>query len=147
MSKQVASALDNPLVIKIVDPSGIAIPHETVNFNISAYPEGATGQALSTSSAVTDENGYAQVSLTLGTKAGTYTVTVSSGTLTSVQFNATANAREPYKVVLNGPVSVKAGDVSTVFTADIKDEYDNALMFLLTVFTKSPASQASILFK
>ncbi|MFY9403018.1 MAG: hypothetical protein WAQ07_06425, partial [Candidatus Omnitrophota bacterium] len=148
-SKQVASALDNPLVIKIVDPSGIAIPHETVNFNISAYPEGASGQALSASSAVTDVNGQAQVSLTLGTKAGTYTVTVSSGTLTSVQFNAIATARAPYKVVLSGPVSVKAGEVSTVFTADIKDEYDNASnVSASTVFslTKSPARPSGVFY-
>ncbi|MFH0986394.1 MAG: Ig-like domain-containing protein [Candidatus Omnitrophota bacterium] len=141
-SKLAATALDNPLVVKVVDPSGIAIPNETVNFSISSFPDGATGQVLSVSSAVTDVGGLAQVALTLGTKAGDYKVGVSSGVLTPVEFTATATARAPYKVALSGPVSVKAGVVSTVFTVSIQDEYSNDTdLSSPTVFslTKNPA--------
>jgi hypothetical protein len=124
-SKQVFTALDSPLVAKVVDVGGIPIPNETVNFVISSAPEAATGQVLSASSVVTDAGGLAPVTLTLGTKAGDYIVGVTSGVLPAVEFTATGTAKAPYQVALSGPVSVKAGEVSGIFTVLIQDEYAN----------------------
>ncbi|MFA5392704.1 MAG: hypothetical protein WC306_03455 [Candidatus Paceibacterota bacterium] len=141
-SKAVAYALDAPLIVKVADPSGIAIPHETVSFAISSYPDGATGQALSATSVISDSNGLASVALTLGTKAGSYKIAVTSGTLPDLELTATAVARAPYKVVLDGPVSVKAGDISTIYTVSVQDEYDNSSdLTSSTAFslTKDPA--------
>jgi hypothetical protein len=125
-SKQIAMALDNPLVVKVVDPTGIAIPNETVNFTILSYPDGATGQALSVSSATTNASGLAQVVLTLGTRTGDYKVAVSSGSLPAIELTATATPGGPYQVVLSGPGSVKAGQVSTVYTITTQDASGNS---------------------
>ncbi|MBU4251765.1 MAG: Ig-like domain-containing protein [Candidatus Omnitrophica bacterium] len=137
-SKTVALALTSPLVVKLVGAGNVAIPNETVTFAISSVPSGATGQALSVTSAATDANGQAQTVFTLGNKTGDYVVTVSYAGLTSVNFTATGLAGTPYKVVLSGPGSSNAGVVSTAFSAIIKDSYDNltnavtATSFLLT---------------
>ncbi len=148
-SKQVVSALDDPLVVKIVDSTGIPIPREKVDFTISSYPEGAVGQALLSGSVVTDDNGQAQTSFTLGDKAGVYKVTVNCGSLTAVDFNFNATARAPYQVALRGPVSVKAGEVSTKFTVSIEDEYNNpSNLSQATVFslTNNPSRPSGIFY-
>jgi hypothetical protein len=63
-----------------------------VAFALGTGPSGATGQSLSATSTTTAANGQASTILTLGNKAGTYTVTPTSGTLSGspVTFTATA---------------------------------------------------------
>ena len=124
-SKTVGSTLADPLVVKLVGAGNVAIPNETVTFVISSAPEGASGQALSVTSAVTDANGQAQAALTLGDKAGDYIVTAGYAGLASLNFTATGLAGAPYRIVLSGPGSSSAGVVSTAFSAIIRDSYDN----------------------
>ena len=124
-SKQVGAALDNPLIVKVVDSGGIAIPNEMVSFEITSIPDGASGQELSDDSQLTDTNGLSQTELTLGDKIGDYKVTASSGSLTPVEFTATATPRTPYQVSVTGPVSIKAGIMSEAYTVMIQDEYGN----------------------
>ena len=124
-SAQAGIALAAPLAVKVVDSFGTAIANEAVAFAISNYPLGSTGQALSVSSALTDSSGQASVALTLGNKAGDYKVAITSGALPALEFTATATAAAAYKVVLSGPVAVKAGEVSTVWTVLIQDEFGN----------------------
>lgn len=54
-----------------------ALPGATVTFSIYSSPSGALGQDLDTESAVTNSYGYATTRLTLGDKAGVYTVRAS----------------------------------------------------------------------
>jgi len=130
-SKYAMQELDAPFVIKLQDTGqtpSVPISGQTVNFSIYSYPQDpdATGQELSVPSDVTDADGEADSTLTLGNKMGDYVVKASYGSLTSVYFTATALAGAPYRVVLTGPDSVNAGSASSAFTIAIKDEFDNA---------------------
>ena len=87
----IALQLAQPCIARIMDgvtpQAGI-----TVTFTITSYPTGATGQALSSASGVTDTNGKIQSFLTLGNISGTYQVTAASTGLTSVVFSAVGGA-------------------------------------------------------
>ncbi|MDI6791805.1 MAG: FlgD immunoglobulin-like domain containing protein, partial [bacterium] len=61
-----------------------------VNFGIIEYPSGANGQFLSTSSGITDSQGRAETTLTLGDKPGTYQVEVTRAGLAPATFTAVA---------------------------------------------------------
>lgn len=127
-SATVMTALPLSLQVKLVNVDDIGVPGETVSFSIISVPAGATGgtYVLSVASDVTDADGYAETSLTLGDKMGTYIVQAShGGGARTANFTCTATAAAPYKVVLTGDTSVKAGDVSDVFTAKIYDYKDN----------------------
>lgn len=106
----------SPFVVKVVDVGGNPDSGVAVNFSIAAVPIGATGQSMSTINPVlTGSDGQASTTLTLGNKAGSYTVDASSGALlgSPVSFAATATPGSA------AGISVFAGDnqTSTVGTA------------------------------
>ena len=74
--------LPNPLVVKVIDQNGIALEDIVVTFTVTAG-----GGTLSATRTMTDENGRAQSTLTLGSNLGTNTVEVSVAGIT-VSFNA-----------------------------------------------------------
>jgi alpha-tubulin suppressor-like RCC1 family protein len=127
-TKYVGQAAD-AFVVRLVNESGTGISNETINFAITSYPSGATGQSLSAASAVTNAQGQASTILTLGNKTGSYVVRASyqilGGSLLTADFTVTAQPAVPYKAVLTGPTSVNAGAASTAFTVSIKDQNDN----------------------
>ena len=88
----VTSQLASPFVVTVLDSSSNPVPGISVQFALGSSPSGATGQTLTDAAVVTDLNGQARTFLKLGTKAGQYTVSVSSGTLigSPVTFTATA---------------------------------------------------------
>jgi hypothetical protein len=89
-SKQILQPLDTLLTVNLLDRANNVVPNDTISFTLSV-PAGATGYALSTAQAVTDSTGIAATQLTLGQKAGTYTVTATSKLLGgSRQFTAIA---------------------------------------------------------
>jgi len=114
----------NPLVIKYSAAGDIAVPNVDIGFEIISFPDTATGQELSETTVATNDNGEAQVVLTLGNKIGSYVVRASVG-IFNIDFTVTALPDIPYKVVLTGPSSVAAGAASGAFTVSIKDTYDN----------------------
>ncbi|MEK9148920.1 MAG: cohesin domain-containing protein, partial [Candidatus Desantisbacteria bacterium] len=77
--------LPQPLTVRLSDGAGDPISGEAVVFAIDSIPVGAIGQALSNTSATTDSDGLASTYLTLGNKAGTYSVSATSQGL-SAQF-------------------------------------------------------------
>jgi len=131
-SGEVTQLLSSPLKVQLLsnDVPPIAIPNEDITFAIqSGYPVGTIdpvlGSGTDTHIVTTDASGYAQTTLTLGDKTGTYTVTASRLGL-SVDFTATATPAPSYKVELTGPSSdVRAGVISEAFIIEVKDEYDN----------------------
>lgn len=123
VDKKVAEALV-PFIVEVLTSGGAGVPNVTVTFALTSSPSGATGQALSSSSVLTDSSGRAQTTLTLGNKIGDYTVRASYGGFTQ-DFTATALPEVPYKVVLTGPTSIVAGQPSTVYTIAIQDQYSN----------------------
>jgi hypothetical protein len=86
-----------PFVVTILGQDSIPMAGEHVLFAITSMPAGAVGGTISVADAVTDNNGSASCILTLGNKAGNYTVTATAvGLIGSPQvFNATAIAGSP----------------------------------------------------
>jgi len=78
----IAAQLALPLKVLVTDPTGTPVSGVTVNFAITSYPSGAGGYSLSAASAITGADGTAQVFLTLGDQAGSYTVTATAAGLT-----------------------------------------------------------------
>ncbi|HAJ56360.1 MAG TPA: hypothetical protein DCL35_01160 [Candidatus Omnitrophica bacterium] len=112
-----------PFVVEIMAGAS-PVPNATVNFSITSVPSGAAGQVLSAASAVTDSSGRASTVLTLGDKIGTYTVRASYSSYVQ-DFTVNSQPGVPYKVVLTGPSSVKAGEMSTAFALSVQDEHSN----------------------
>ncbi|MCK5591023.1 MAG: hypothetical protein KAI72_03620, partial [Candidatus Pacebacteria bacterium] len=124
VSNTVTSTVD--ITAQLVNDSGFGIGGEDIVFSIIQYPDGATGQGVLPGSDTTDSNGDALTVLTLGNKIGNYVVRAdyNSGILTA-DFTITATPASPYQVALTGPGSVGAGEVSTVFTVTVQDQYGN----------------------
>lgn len=86
---QADNALDDPLVVQVLDQFGNAFQGATVNFVVSP-----TDGTLSAVSATTGANGQASVTLRLGPTVGDYTVTASVAGITATQ-QFTLTATEP----------------------------------------------------
>jgi hypothetical protein len=128
----IASILALPFVARITNPLSNDNPVSgvTVNFAITSYPDGSSGQSLSASSAVTDSDGQAQVFLTLGSKAGVYEITASSSGLVSVVFSIVGGAivdLARFKRYL-GDTNVENDLLYTEIIGNISQEIEDALM-------------------
>jgi hypothetical protein len=91
-SAQINASLSNPFVVKLIDEFDNPVSGSTINFVLSSFPAGATGQNLSADSASSGSNGQASSTLTLGDLEGDYEVTVSSAGVSNVVFSATATS-------------------------------------------------------
>lgn len=125
-SATVGTTLATPIQIEVLDAGGLPIDGDTVRFEVSAG-----GGSLSTTEAVTDSTGIAELASgwTLGTTAGEQALTVTTSGLTG-EVTATA---------LPGPVSPVTSSVSVVrdtvvigaqtpITLTAQDQYGNALI-------------------
>ena len=123
-SAVVSSALPNPFVVQVNDQNGDAISGETVTFAVTAG-----GGSLSASSVTTGTNGRAQTTLTLGSTAGTNTVTADvSGISTTITFIATAEALVATSIVRisgNNQSAVVSTELSNPFVVEVRDENDD----------------------
>lgn len=63
-----------PLVVSVLHQGFDPLPGVQVRFSVTAAPAGATGQALSETTVLTDKEGRASTRFTLGNKLGTYRV-------------------------------------------------------------------------
>ena len=87
---RVNQPLASPLVVRVKDQNDAAMSGVSVSFTVA--PSGT----VNPSSATTGANGEAETRLTLGSAAGTYTVTArASGITQPVTFTATATAPDP----------------------------------------------------
>ena len=87
----VLTALTSPFVVTVTDANGNTVSGTTVTFAIATVPGGATGQSLNPTSTTTAPNGQAPSTLTLGSTAGTYTVTATSAGLSGSPVTFTAS--------------------------------------------------------
>ncbi len=76
------STLPQPLVVKVTDETGAPVSGQAVNWTITG-PSGATGQSVSPTTSTTGSGGQAQVSVRLGDKSETYTITATCPSCTS----------------------------------------------------------------
>jgi adhesin/invasin len=91
-SAPVNTNLGSPFVITVTDGYGNAIAGTNVTFAITGAPGGASGQSLTVTNATTNASGQASSLLRVGSVAGTYTVTVTSGALVGSPLTFTASA-------------------------------------------------------
>ena len=82
-----AAQLAEPFVVSVLDQNGNPLPGAEVTFSVSAG-----GGTLSATTATTDANGRAAVTLTLGDEPGRNTVAVKVAELKPVIFSATVQA-------------------------------------------------------
>jgi hypothetical protein len=83
-SAEPATMLANPLVLKVVDSNGFAVPGITVNFS-----DNGAGGTFSPQSATTGSNGLAAAQYTTGPAEGKVNVTASSSGVSSVTLRVT----------------------------------------------------------
>lgn len=109
-SATIGSVLPNPFVVALTDGGGNPIAGVNVAFAITSTPTGATGQMLSTTNVPTTSNGQASALLTLGNKAGAYTVSATSGALTGSPITFSSTALNPLPSLNNiSPASAGRG--------------------------------------
>ncbi len=98
-----------PFRVRVLDSLNNPVNGTKVSFAITSEPDGAVNQSLSADSAFTDASGYAQTSLTLGSKLGTYRVSAFAST-TPARLDFTGVADQP-----DAPnaIRVMAGDAQT----------------------------------
>jgi hypothetical protein len=124
--------LSAPYVVTVLDQFGSPMAGVAVKYALTSWPTGAVGQKLVDTLVTTNGSGQAQTTLKLGTKAGDYTVTASSGSLpgSPATFRSKAVAGPAANVVL--PLGmIYAGAVSeTVLPAvvvEVSDAYGNSV--------------------
>ena len=93
-SGSVSTVLANPFVVKVTDSQGNAVSDISIGWSITEVPYGSSGYVLSSSTTVTDSDGEAESTLTIGNKAGLYKVEASCSGLSGspVGFTATTGA-------------------------------------------------------
>jgi adhesin/invasin len=105
--------LPNPPAFLVTDPSGVPVPGVTVSFVVTAG-----GGTLSSPTSITNTDGIATVSWTLGSSLGTNTLQASiSGGIPPVIFNAIAQSPPPAAIVINAGDRQFASAGSPVSTA------------------------------
>jgi 5-hydroxyisourate hydrolase-like protein (transthyretin family) len=123
-SGDITTALPNPLVVAVRDANDSPVAGIPVTFSVTAG-----GGSVSPASAVTDSNGQASTTLTLGSSAGANTVVASAPNLGSVTFGETATVPpEPPTRLTLAPASAKI-NVSRAVTyhATLLDQYGNTV--------------------
>ena len=132
-------ALTNPFVVEVRNQYGDPMAGVTATFAVIAG-----GGTLSVTTTMTDANGHAESTLTLGNAPGTNTVTVSvEGITASVTFNAIARGFEFDISVLSGislihiPLKVRTVDGVARAIESVGDLYDalggaDTVNFLIT---------------
>jgi phosphate:Na+ symporter len=93
------AVLEHPLRVRVETSTGVPVAGRTVRFTV-AGPAGSEGASLTHETVRTDQDGYAETRLRLGSAVGVYLVTASSGDgrggAQTVVFRATA--RDPHWV-------------------------------------------------
>ena len=132
------AALEQPFVVAVRDQNGVAFAEVPVVF---AVTEG--GGTLSTTSTITDVNGRAQSTLTLGSEPGANTVEVSvAGISQTVIFSAEATPPLPIPTTLeyvsgDNQSGLTGEPLSQPFTIEVRDENGDPLEGISVTFVVS----------
>lgn len=90
--------VSSSFVVSLNDAGGNPVDSTLILFAITASPQNAAGQQLSSDSVFTDSLGRAAARLTLGNKPGTYIVTATSSSLSPIQFSVVAVKNTPASI-------------------------------------------------
>ncbi len=132
----VGSDLSAPLVVRVLDQNGGVMSGQTVSFSVSP-----TDGSLNPTSGTTGSNGQTQTQLTLGSTAGTYTVTATVGTLTT-KWTATATTPLTPTSLVSVSGDGQTGVVGSALTAPlvvrVLDQNGDAMSGQTVSFSVSP---------
>ena len=119
----VGQALQSPVIVGVTDAGGQPLAGVIVNFAVTAG-----GGSLSSATALTGENGRAEVQWTLGTLAGSGAVTATASASLTAAFSSVATAGSVVSLVkLSGDGQSVAGGATTApFSVRAVDLYGNA---------------------
>jgi hypothetical protein len=133
----VATMLSAPIVVKVTDSYGNAVPGVPVSFS-----DGSFGGTFSNNPVMTDSLGRASVSYTLPTKAGYITITASTGSLSSKNITEHAVAASPsaVSIVSGNNQSAKPNTLlPKSLSVSVKDQYGNAVAGVTVSFSDNGA--------
>jgi len=128
-----------PFRVQILDSLNNPVSGTKVSFAITSEPDGAVNQSLSADSAFTDANGYAETSLTLGSKLGTYRVSAfASTTPARLDFTGVANQPAAANAILvingDGQTDTVGQALPTPVKVKLVDAYENPISGETIVF-------------
>ncbi|MCA1800292.1 MAG: Ig-like domain-containing protein, partial [Actinobacteria bacterium] len=121
----VTESLSEPFVVRVTDSFGNPVQNETVEFEITNTPAGASGDVLSQEIVQTDASGEASSILTLGTIAGSYTVSAALSGVGSVSFTANAVAGSATDFEFNTITSPQTAGQTFSITIEATDSQGN----------------------
>ena len=111
------STLNNTFVVEVSDQNGDALSGATVTFAVISG-----GGSLSETSVMTGADGQAETALTLGSTAGTNTVTATvSGITGSITFTATATAL-PLTISVTVPATADLGETVNISATAVGED-------------------------
>ncbi|MEP6763398.1 MAG: Ig-like domain-containing protein [Gemmatimonadaceae bacterium] len=135
----VGTTLSVPLSVTVRDVSGNVLPNATVSWDVS--PGAGTTSSGATR---TDSRGVSSVTWTLGTSAGTASVTAQVGGVNPATFTATALPGAAVVVVaLPDVLSLGIGDTLTA-TGTARDQYGNEISGSTLAFSTPDAAIATV---
>ncbi|MEX2632763.1 MAG: invasin domain 3-containing protein [Balneolales bacterium] len=125
----VGEEITEPMVVMLTDNSGNPIAGQDIQFSITGAPEDAQNHSLSSETVATNEDGLAEIILTLGTKTGNYEVSATSGSVSDVLFEAEATPSSvdlTTSTITADPEQIMAdGESVATITVDLLDIYGN----------------------
>ena len=128
---QAGEQLAKPFVVSVLDQNDAAFAGASVTFSVTGG-----GGTLSAATATTDANGHATTKLTLGSEAGTNTVTATVEGLDPVTFTATAITPHSLTKVSGDGQQGQAGEqLAKPFVVLVLDEDDAAIAGAVITFT------------
>ena len=134
----VGASLPVPIVVRVLDARGRAVPSVTVNFTPAS---GSVQQP----SASTDGNGSVSVLWTLGTLAGSQTLTVSINGVTPIVVNATAAPGPPARALMDeDSVRLNALQQTVALNTRVQDSFGNTIPGAVITFASSASSVATV---
>lgn len=137
---KIKTALATAFEIAITDEGGNPVPEVPVNFLVTQTPEIAQGHSIDPALISTNTSGKAATVLTLGNRAGTYSVTASAANVSGspILFSATASAGPAAKISLtsgNGQTGAINAPLAKPLTVTVTDAEGNPVMNASVAFT------------
>ena len=118
----------SPYVVQVFDAYQQSVSGATVVFSIDSIPAGATGQALTSGTATSDQNGYASTQLQLGNKTGRYVVDAQVQGVAGATVKFVTVARSLAQVLASVTGNAQVDSVTTLiqpFKVQTKDSLGN----------------------
>ena len=121
--------LDKPLTVKAIDLYGNPMSGIPIRYSIDSSPVDTSSQSMLPETVISDNEGLARSSLTLGSKTGVYVVNASidGRSSVSVSFYASAQASTVASVKVTPAATTLLASSSQQFEAEAFDSYGNTV--------------------